>query len=636
MVALLTIAFVGLGFRLVDLQLLRHEVVRPQAESRTRRTFIRIPLRGQILDRRHTVLATSEIVKTVVADLGIIGTNDFIIPFVARALAPVLQTNATWLEQRLASANWTNTTTGQVRSRRSVILKRKVSMDDWDRIHGVMTNLTFGLDVPRLSKAQSATLREWRYHLIGSEMVDDQLRTYPQGELAAHVLGFVGAEERRTNVVIVGTSPQERRTNQTIVVESEGRSGVEYMMNDALTGVPGWRRTEVARARELASYREQDVEPHHGHHVVLTLDAGLQGILERGLLDGVKQYNATGACGLIVRPQTGEILALANWPTYNPNRPGDSPVANWRNRALTDMYEPGSTFKIVPIAAGLNDGVIRLETVLDCEDGLFHYAGRRLKDDHPMGPATVEEILARSSNIGTAKVGLQLGAVRLHEYVRAFGFGESTGVGLQGESGGMLSAPARWGKLRTSRIPIGHGISVTAMQMVMAMSAMANGGRLMKPYLVQQLLDEDRQLLLENQPKLVRQVVSPAVAGQMTAALKRVVSTNGTARLAALNHYAVAGKTGTAEKPGVGGYIHGKYVASFIGFFPADRPELCVAIVLDEPKPVYYGGKTAAPVFRDVAERCAQFLALKPDQWPVEDEWASAAAAKERSETPRP
>jgi cell division protein FtsI (penicillin-binding protein 3) len=305
---------------------------------------------------------------------------------------------------------------------------------------------------------------------------------------------------------------------------------------------------------------------------------------------------------------------MATLPSFNPNNL-DGTLPEWRrNRAITDLAEPGSTFKIVVVSAALNEGLVGLEEEFDCENGVFTFAGRPLRDTGRHGVLTVEQIIKVSSNIGAAKIGIRLGQHRLHEYIRNFGFGSKTGIPLVGEVVGIVRPVDRWTKLSISRIPMGHEVATTPLQMVMAMSAVANGGRLMRPMLVDRLTDQDGQVVFQNYPYQVRQVISERAATEMTRALKSVVSTNGTGRRALLDHYSVAGKTGTAQKIGADGkYRRDKHFSSFIGFFPADDPELCLGVFMDEPKRGYYGGEAVAPVFKSIATRSAKYLAIPPE-----------------------
>jgi cell division protein FtsI/penicillin-binding protein 2 len=370
---------------------------------------------------------------------------------------------------------------------------------------------------------------------------------------------------------------------------------------------------------ELVVFREQDVEARPGLNVVLTIDSGLQDIVESELAKAWTINTPVSITAIVVRPRTGEILALANLPNFDPNKPGGQ-MENLRNRAITDVAEPGSTFKIVVVSGALNEGIVDLTDPFDCENGVFHFMGYALHDTHHYGILNVGQIIAKSSNIGAAKVGIKMGAPRLYEYVHSFGFGEPTGIPLPGEQKGFAYPLERWTKLSISRIPMGYEVAVTPLQTVMAMSAIANGGRLMRPMLVNRLEDQEKNVVLKFEPQLIRQVIAPPTARKMVEALKLVV-TEGTGAKARLEHYTVAGKTGTARKAGNGGYLVGKYFSSFIGFFPADDPELCISVVMDEPvvKKGYYGGETAAPVFKAIAERAAVYLGIRPtDDTPAE------------------
>jgi cell division protein FtsI/penicillin-binding protein 2 len=302
---------------------------------------------------------------------------------------------------------------------------------------------------------------------------------------------------------------------------------------------------------------------------------------------------------------------MATLPSFNPNDlPKGAPP---RNRVITDVPEPGSTFKIVVVSAALNERLVTLEDRFDCERGRFVYGGRVLQDTGRHEVLTVEEIIKHSSNIGAAKVGLRLGQQRMHDYMRAFGFGARTGIPLPGEAAGTVHPLNRWSKLSITRVPMGHEVAATPLQMMMAMSAVANGGRLMRPMLVDRLTDHEGQVVFKNYPQQVRQAVSEQAARDMAAALKSSVSTNSTGRRAILEHYTVAGKTGTARKVVDGQYTRDKHYSSFIGFFPADDPELCVGVFLDEPQRGYYGGEAAAPVFQRIASRAAKYLAIPPE-----------------------
>lgn len=598
LVLLLCASFAGLGYRLVDLQVLRHDELSRLARANTEREFLREPRRGDILDVKGNLLATSVFVKTVCADPVLIGNRQ---ADVARAVAPILNLDANELYQRLLPRTRTNQS-GTLVTNRYVVLQRKVPAETWQKVQNVMSNLTFGVDEKHLTKSEATFYRYLREKSVFADTLDDQTRVYPNQSLAAHVLGYVGMAEKEYN--------GDR------VIETTGMDGIERALNSKLSGVRGWRVTETDnRKREVVWLRDQDVEPRDGCDVVLTIDSVIQNIVENALQEGMQQYKPNSICAVVIRPKTGEILAMATLPTFNPNNLTGSTPDERRNRVIADIMEPGSTFKIVVVSGGLNEKKVTLNDAFNCEHGAFQYAGRTLHDHESYGLLTVKQIITKSSNIGAAKIGIELGPDKLYSYIRDFGFGTRTGIPLPGEVFGDVYSPtnSRWSKVTIAQIPMGHGICVTRLQMAMAMAALANKGQLMRPMLVDRLEDGNGQVVAKYAPQPLRQIISEDTCKKMVEALKTVPTPEGTAPKAALEHYTVAGKTGTAQKVEGGTYVH-KFVASFIGFFPADDPELCISVVLDEPKGSYYGGQTAAPVFRQIAERAASYLNIRPDR----------------------
>jgi cell division protein FtsI/penicillin-binding protein 2 len=592
--------FVMLGYRLVDLQVVQHERFLAAARNNTERTFVREPKRGDLRDIRGNLLATSKIVHTVCGGPDVIGTN---FPAVARALAPILQMPEEELAEKLRPQTRINEK-GQIVPVRWVQLKKKVEREDWLKIQETMHGLSFGIDESKLRPTVRADYDRIRRYGIFEE--SEEVRFYPNQTLAAHVLGFVGVNE-------------ETNAEGKVRISLTGKDGLEKTLNKALTGVRGWRQTETdSRKREIVLFREQDVEPRPGLNAVLTIDSGVQHIVEDEVAAAMERHTPISISCVVVRPKTGEILAMANLPTFDPNRPGDAELAQLRNRAITDQAEPGSTFKIVVVAAGINEGRFSLEDVVDCENGKFFFAGRTLGDEHHFGLLTVSEIISKSSNIGAAKIAIELGKERLYRYIRAFGFGQQTGILLNGEIDGTVHPVSRWSGLSISRIPMGHEVACTPLQMVMAMTAIANGGVLMRPMLVDSLVDEDGKTVTKFKPQPVRQIVTEATARKVVSALKATVSTNGTGFRAKLPFYTVAGKTGTAQKLVDGHYVRTRHYSSFIGFFPADNPELCISVVLDDPDPRkgYFGSETGAPLFQRIAERAAKYLAIPPEHIP--------------------
>jgi cell division protein FtsI/penicillin-binding protein 2 len=579
--------FALLGYRLVDLQVLRHDELTEKAQRNTQRAYIREPVRGSIRDSRGHLLAATVPARKICADPVFIGNRQ---REVAEALAPLLETNVAYLVERMTPG--TIDVNGQTVPIRHRVLKKKVPVETWEEIQKVMRNLSFDVDEKTLASKERNDLRALRTRGIFTE--PDRIRIYPNQTLAAHVIGYVNFEEL-------------------------GMNGIERAFNSKLNGIPGWRNTERdRRGREIVAYRRQDVEPRDGMNVALTIDIGLQHIVEAELVEAMRKHPSISISAIIVRPRTGEVLAMATLPTYDPNKPGAFPDENRRNRAITDLAEPGSTFKIVVAAAALNEELMNLNTMIDCEHGRFRFGGETLHDAGSRGHGllSMEKVIAKSSNIGSAKMGIQLGQHRLHQYIRNFGFGERTGLPLPGEVNGYVPGVKSWYKVSLAQIPMGHGISVTPLQMAMAMSAIANDGVLMRPMLVHRLEDAEGNLVAEFSPQEVRRVVSSKAAREMVAALKTAVSAEGTGSRARLENYTVAGKTGTAQKVINGRYSRQHYFSSFIGFFPADQPELCISVVLDDPKNGYYGGQTAAPIFKNIADRAAHYMNLRPENLP--------------------
>ena len=592
MTLLLAAAFAGLGYRLVDLQVVHHEALTREARALTHHAYQIAPRRGDILDRSGNLLATSVLVKTVCANPSLVGGHS---TEVARVLAPLLQMKEGELAQRLAPTIHLNEKGAGV-TNAYVVLKRKVATEVWERIRAAMDELSFGLDEKRLPKKEQAFYRNLREHGIFAE--DGQLRTYPFQNLAAHVLGYVGTVERATD----GIQSEE----------TAGMDGIERTLNAKLSGTRGLRVTEQDRQKhELVAFRQEDLEARDGLNVVLTIDSVVQHIVETALAGAMRTENPVSIASLVIRPRTGEILAWAVLPNFDPNSPGALEDAR-RNRVIADIAEPGSTFKIVVVSGALNDRLVTLTDEFNCEEGTFTFAGRKLHDHKPYGILPVEGIITKSSNIGAAKIGIKMGAARLYEYIRNFGFGVQTGIFLPGEVRGQVHPPKEWSKVSIAQIPMGQGVAVTSLQMAMAMCAIANKGVLMRPMLVDRLEDENGNIVARYAPEQVRRVISEEADKQIIQALKTVVSTNGTGPKAALEHYTVAGKTGTAQKVP---YTSKKFYASFIGFFPADDPEICIYVSLDDPKgDLHQGGQIAAPTFKEIAEKTANYLNIRPDK----------------------
>lgn len=440
----------------------------------------------------------------------------------------------------------------------------------------------------KVTEEQVAQIKD--LDLPGIYFLEEPKRFYPKGEMLSHVMGFVG-------------------------IDNKGLEGLELSLDTYLKGTSGKRVTGRDRkGREVITMRDEELPPVQGYNVVLTIDEVIQYIAERELEEVFQKYDPLGAMIVVMNPKTGEILALSNRPTYNSNEIRKSTSDARRNRVVTDFFEPGSTFKVISGAAALDQGVVGLNETIFCENGAFWHAGHVLHDTHPYGDMTFQQILEKSSNIGTAKVAFKLGGPRLYNYIRRFGFGSSTGSGLSGETNGLVYPPKKWSKYSIVAVPMGQEIGVTAIQITNAIGAIANQGKLMKPIVVRRIEDDQQNGIKEWKPQVVRQVVSTRVANQLTKALEGVVSRKGTAYRAHVEGYRVAGKTGTAQKaiPGKG-YSKSKYVASFVGFAPAQDPQICIGVFVDEPKGAYYGGIVAAPVFSKVAAEVLKYLDVPPE-----------------------
>ena len=428
-----------------------------------------------------------------------------------------------------------------------------------------------------------------RMQLSGVFFEDTSARHYPKGELLSHVVGF---------------------SNQ----EGVGSAGVEQRMDSLLRGRAGLRISERdGRRHEVYTRRSLDIAPQEGADVYLTLDQNLQYVVEKALDAAIEQHQAKGAWAIMQRVGTGEILAMASRPAYDPNEYRRTSPDLMLNRSIGYVYEPGSTFKVAVIAAALNEGTVSPETVFDCENGKWIFRGRPLHDYHPYGRLPVADILKKSSNIGAAKVAMTLGDKRLEQYLRAFGVGRATGIELPGEEAGILHPCQRWSALSVSRIAMGHEVCVTALQMLNIMCGIANNGFIMKPSIVKRVVDARGHTITEFEPEVLSRPIREDTARLMQRLLTRTTEEGGTGARARLEGYAVAGKTGTAQKvlPG-GGYSQTANIASFVGFLPSDHPEIGMIVVVDEPQPLRTGGAVAAPVFREIAAQAVRYLNVEP------------------------
>ncbi|MGE5280627.1 MAG: peptidoglycan D,D-transpeptidase FtsI family protein [Deltaproteobacteria bacterium] len=419
--------------------------------------------------------------------------------------------------------------------------------------------------------------------IAGLAFLKESRRSYPNASLASQLLGFAG-------------------------LDNIGLEGLEKTYDAYLRGTPGWTYLlRDARQRPLA-VTDIVQPPVDGYSLVLTIDEVIQFIAERELDQAFAKYKAKGALCVVMDVATGAILACVSRPAYDLNAPGTFPMEARRNRVVTDFFEPGSVFKIVTASAALNEKAFGLGDKIFCENGTYRVANHTLHDVHEYGWLPFLEVIGYSSNIGTTKIAQKLGEKPVHDYAAAFGFGAPTGSGISGEVGGILKPVSQWSKTSIGAVPIGQEVCVTGLQLAAAISAIANGGVLMKPYVVQAIVDKQGEVLHRFGPEGVRRVITEETAASMRQILAWVVE-NGTGRPARSKQAVFAGKTGTAQKVEPNGtYSHSKFMASFIGFAPAEAPRIAVVVVVDEPRPYYYGGVVAAPVFKAVAEDVLKYL----------------------------
>lgn len=438
-------------------------------------------------------------------------------------------------------------------------------------------------------KVDPATLRAVRdLQLEGIGFLTENRRYYPKRELAAQVLGYVG-------------------------IDNGGMSGIEYAFDQQIAGRAAKVVVQTDARRRPVGHTEKPSTD--GRAVVLTLDETIQHIAEKELERAIDETRAVAGVAIVMDPQTGEVLALANQPTFNPNRFQLYSSDRWRDRAVTDAYEPGSVFKIFTAAAALQEKVVDPDEVIDCGGGFVEIAGARINDHAVFYDLSFRDVIAKSSDVGVVRVAQRLGRENFNRYMRDFGFGAPTGIELPGESAGLLRSPAQWSAVSLASLSFGQEVGVTALQLTAAVSAIANGGYWMKPLIVGRIEETDGQVVKEFKPLAVRRVLEPSTIETLTRLLEGVV-THGTGQRAAIPGFAVAGKTGTAQKiDSTGRYSANDYVASFVGFVPASRPALVILVALDSPRgALHHGGDVAAPAFSRIGEQALRALAVPPDE----------------------
>jgi cell division protein FtsI (penicillin-binding protein 3) len=563
----------GIGFGLViasgyRLMLRDGPAWREIADRQRERRLHIVPKRGTIYDRNGNALAVSIEVPSISLDAvellkGVSGPR---IPSVARDAANEIA-NALGLDPAVVEKKI-------LAKRRFAWLKRQVTSEEVERVRRLGSSEAMG---PR--------------RVAGLSVEGEGRRYYPRRELAGALLGFVAPD-------------------------GEGKDGIELVLDSSLQGRVGELQGLRDRAGELllAEGIKND-QALAGHNLQLTIDQGIQYAAERELGAAVRTFEAGGGSVVVVEPHSGEVLAMASWPGYNPNDYSQSETAARRDRGASDMFEPGSSVKVFTIAAALAAGVITPTQQMFCEKGHMAVDNVVIRDTHPAGWLALPQVLSMSSNICAAKIGLALGGDKLYEGFRRFGFGQETSVPLPGESSGTLRPKGRpWVQVETASASFGQGISVTNLQMAMATAAIANGGNLMQPILVRRVTTATGEVIREAAPEIRRRAVPASVARTMAELLVGVTEGEGTGIEAAIEGYATAGKTATAQKtdPATGRYSVDDYIASFVGFVPAKNPVVAISVMVDSPRVDHAGGTVAAPIFRRVAQMALEYKGLSP------------------------
>jgi len=553
--ALLVAAFIGFWMlivvaRLVHLQFSQHELLADRGKQQQQNALETTAPRGELLDRQGKQLARS--VQTVSLFLDPDGLDAASLECTASELSRTLGLKYPDLLKEFRDA--------QAKNKRFVWVARRLEATQADAITA--------LGLPGLH----------------SEL--EPKRYYPNGQLAAHVLGYVG-------------------------LDGKGLGGVEQFYNSKISGEDG--RLFLERDAKGDAYESYEIASKPGQTVVLTIDQAIQYQAEQALSAAIQRSRAKSGTVIVLDPKSGEILALANAPTFDPNNVAATKAETRSNWALQNIYEPGSTFKIIAFSAALEKNLVKPEDHIDCQMGSITVAGRVVHDHHPFGSLTITEALEKSSNVAAIKLGLRVGDATMYDYIRRFGFGSKTGIELPGETVGIVRKVERWQPSSIGSIAIGQEVGVTPVQMVAAFGALANDGVRIAPHLIREVRNAEGAVVYRAQPEQ-RRVVSVQTATSLRGMLEGV-TLSGTAKKAQLDGYSAAGKTGTAQKidPRTKAYSSTKFVGSFVGFAPLSNPRVVIIVVIDEPAGAYHGGDVAAPVFREVAEVILPGLDVEPD-----------------------
>lgn len=551
-VATLLIAlFAMVSVKALELQILDRERAFKIARKQHHGTSTLLPRRGKIFDRNGKELAVNIDVKSIYAN-------------------PKKVTKP---------------------SETAKILSEKLNLSQKKILNRVSSDKSF-VWIKRLADSESVEELQ-NLDITGLGYIPEPKRIYPNGHLMGQVIGITD-------------------------IDSIGIEGIEYRYDRLLTG----KTRKITLKRDARGHKilndpseiqEIDQYKTSGHDIVLTIDSQIQYIVERQLKEGIEEVGGEKGMAIIMNPETGEVLAMASYPFLDPNNFSKFPEVNRRNLPIWYAHEPGSTMKVFLASSALDDKKVNPNSKFNCENGRRRIGSAVIRDIKPRGTLTVAEIVKYSSNIGASKIGELLGRDKYYKYLNKFGFGKTTGIGLPGESSGLLAAPRKWGPIELATISFGQGISVTSLQLVTALSAIANGGYLMKPYVIEKIVGPDGNVIEQNSPEVVTRVISYDTSYQMKQIMQGVVE-NGTGKKAQIPGFSVAGKTGTAQipNPKSGGYYSDRYIASFIGFAPVEDPEIVMVVVVEAPRKKTHGGSVAAPIFKQIAEKVLFHMGISP------------------------
>ncbi len=539
--------FAAISFRLINLMVFNHKTLSQKANRQYDRVKTIKPYRGVVWDRKMREMAINIETDSLYA----VPSKISDVKLLSSKLAPIIKVSAADINRKILAK----------KGKSFIWLARKLDENASARVAAVKDEL-------------------------GVKTIDfftETQRYYPKGETASHILGYANIDNR-------------------------GLEGIELKYDEYMKG----EDIEVTFSRDALgnSMSEGTEDAVAGNNILLTIDESLQYIVEREISNAMEEWKAKAAVAIMMNPMTGEILAMANRPAYNPNFPAGVPGDKRRNRAITDIYEPGSTFKSFLASAAIEEKIVRLDEKFDVSQGFIVVGKKPIRDVHKHGVITFEEVIQKSSNVGAVKIGLRLGPERYYEYMKKFGFGDKTGIDLPGEMRGILRKTKNWSGTSIAALSIGQEIAVTPLQLLRGYAAIANGGMLMKPYVVSEIISPAGEVIKNFSPQVERRVISHDTALSMRNILKKVVEEGGTAKKAYIKGNLVAGKTGTAQMldPATGRYSSNKYVSSFVGFVPADNPAFALIVVVYEPVGGSYGGTVAAPVFKRIAEQALTYL----------------------------